>query len=188
MAAGVALRQIMTGQARRLRRVVYSLFAKDSGRTPQNSVKSRNFRSEEGAEIVEFAFAATALFVFFFGVIELGIVLFMQNTAAEVARDTSRWASVRGSDCANPPITDGTCTTGVGTTKAQIEAYAQADLPGASGMTVTPTWYTASGTATSTDPGAGGSVKVVVSYTFASVPFISSSGLTVTSTSQSVIW
>lgn len=189
MAAGFALRQKMAGQARRLRRAAYSVFAKDSRQPSQNSSKSRSLRGEEGAEIVEFALSAMILFTFFFAIIELGIVLFMQNTAAEVARDTSRWASVRGTDCANPPITDGTCpTTGVGATKAQIEAYALASLPGASGMTVTPTWYTAAGVSSSTNQGAGGYVNVVVSYKFVSVPFIETSALTVSSTSQSVIW
>lgn len=139
--------------------------------------------------MLEFALSSMVLMGFVFGLMELCIALFMYNTAAESARETSRWAAVRGTDCANPNITDGSCPSGGGgATMAQVQAHAKT-LPGASGMTVTVQWCDATGAncGTSNLP-AGNNVKVNVAYTFASVPFVSKSTLTASSTSESVIW
>lgn len=180
-----ALQNRLAGQARWFLRLVRSVFAKSLQLPSQNAGSRSRFFSEEGYEIVEFAFSATILFVFFFGVCWLGMAFYFTSTASEVARQASRWAAVRGADCNNPQITDGTCPS----TAAQIRAYASSCLPGASRMRVSVNWYAPGSTsAVSTNQGAGGSVKVVVSYTFASFPLIGVRGFTVSSTSQSVIW
>ena len=78
--------------------------------------------------------SSLVLFGFAIGLMELCMVLFMYNTAAEAAREASRWAAVRGTDCSNPNITDGSCPSGGGgATAAQIQAYARS-LPGAGAM------------------------------------------------------
>jgi Flp pilus assembly protein TadG len=151
---------------------------------------SRILRGEEGNEIVEFAFASFMFFMVLFGFIWLGFIFYMKNTTAEVAREATRWASVRGTDCTNPPITDGTCPA----TKTNLQTFAQSSLPGAANMTVTPTWYDSTGTNKgTTNQGAGGSIQVLVTYKIpvtSYLPFLDSSGnpFTVSSTSQSVIW
>ena len=128
------------------------------------------------------------LIALIFGIIEMGIVFFMHNTTAEAAREASRWASVRGTDCSNPNIDDGSCVAGVGATAAQIQAYAQ-KLPGAKSMNVTVQWCDAAGqNCGSANLGAGNTVKVRASYQFASVPFVTRKALSVSSTSESVIW
>lgn len=185
-----ALRKKTAGQATRLRRAVNMVFAKMSGHPTQESLGSRILRGEEGNETVEFAFASFMFFMVLLGFVWLGFIFYMKNTTAEVAREATRWASVRGTDCTDPPITDGTCPA----TSTNLQTYAQASLPGASGMTVTPTWYNSSGTNEgTTNQGAGGSIQVVVSYQIplrSILPFLDRSGnqLTITSTSQSVIW
>jgi len=178
---------------KRLDRMVRSLFSKDSGLPIRDCRNGGNLSGEEGSEIVEFALSAVLLFAFLFGVTAFCVMLFMRSTAAEAARETSRWASVRGTDCNNPQITDGTCPASL----AQVAAYGQS-LPGAAGMTVTVQYFTPAGaSAGTTNQGEGGAVKVTVAYTFASVPlmpksnalsFSKTSAITLSSTSQSVIW
>lgn len=129
--------------------------------------------------------ASTVLFMFIFGVIELCFVLFMYNTAAEAARETTRWASVRGALCSNPNISS--CPA----TLTQVQDFGKT-IPGASKMTVQ-AWYCNSDGTTNcvqniSNALQGNIVKVTVSYTFASVPYVSKGALTVSSTSQSVIW
>jgi Flp pilus assembly protein TadG len=149
-------------------------------------------QTEEGAELVEFALASTVLFLFVFGLMELCIVFFMYNTVAEAARETSRWASVRGT---GSYVTSGVCTnpniTGCPATTTAIQSFAQSFIGGPS-MTVQTSWCNSDGvTNCSTSQSnalPGNIVKIKVSYTFGSVPFISKSALTVSSTSEMVIW
>jgi len=178
----------MAGAARRLAPFAFSPLTKDS-RTLFRAGRKRSWlRGEAGAELVEFALSSSILFLLMFGVIGFGLVFFMENTAAEAARETSRWASVRGTDCNNPNITDGSCVNGVGATAQQIQAYGQS-LPGAGGMTVTVQWCNSAGASCGTaNLGAGNTVQVKEAYKFASVPFVTNNSLSVSSTSESVIW
>jgi Flp pilus assembly protein TadG len=147
--------------------------------TPEGR-KRRALRGEEGTELVEFALSAWLLFILVFGLVELCLVLFSYNTAAEAARNTARWLSVQGAN-----VYAGTVTS------ADITTHVQA-IPGAAQMTPTVNWCTnsttCSATPTSANTAAGSLVQVQVQYVFASVPFISKSSLTATSTSQMVIW
>jgi Flp pilus assembly protein TadG len=140
-------------------------------------------RGEEGAELVEFALSAWLLFVFIFGLVELCLVIFSYNTAAEAARNTARWLSVQGASAISGSLTS-----------TAITNHVQA-LPGAASMTPTVQWCQVSGstatcsaTASATNAAAGDLVQVQVQYQFANVPFISKGVLTATSTSQMVIW
>jgi Flp pilus assembly protein TadG len=157
--------------------------------------KCRSRENDEGAELVEFALASTVLFLFIFGLMQLCIVFFMYNTTAEVARETTRWASVRGTtssvtsngvtSCANPNIT------GCPATTATIQSFGQ-NFVGGSGLTVQSWWCNSDGktncVTTQSNALPGNIVKVKVSYSFATVPFVSRSSLTVSSTSEMVIW
>ena len=152
-------------------------------------------RSEEGAELVEFALASTVFFAFVFGFMELCTVLFMYTSVAEAAREASRWASVRGASssvtsggvtsCANPYITQ--CPA----TATQVQNYAK-NFVGGPGMTVNVWWCNSDGqtncTTSNSNALKGNIVKVKVFYNFASVPFVARTGLTVGSTSEMVIW
>jgi Flp pilus assembly protein TadG len=147
--------------------------------------KRRALRGEEGAELVEFALCSWLLFMFIFGVVELCLVLFSFNTAAEAARDTARWLSVQGASA---------IASSASVNSTAITNHVQA-IPGAAQMTQTVNWCQVSGSTTtcSTTPNsnnaaAGDLVQVQVQYVFANVPFISNGALTATSTSQMVIW
>ncbi len=150
---------------------------------------------EEGAEVVEFALASSVFFLFVFGFMELCMLLFMYNTVAEAARETSRWASVRGASssvtsggvtsCSNPYITQCPATV------TQIQNYAKSFI-GGSGMTVVPSWCNSDGQTNCVQSQSnaikGNIVKVKVTYTFANIPFVSKNALSVSSTSEMVIW
>lgn len=140
---------------------------------------------ERGAQLVEFAISSTVFFMFIFGLMELCFLLFMFNTAAESARETTRWASVRGTVCSNPHISS--CPA----TLADVQDFAKT-LPGAGKMTVQAWWCNKDGVTnciqSPSNAQQGNIVKVKVSYTFASVPYVSSGALSVSSTSSAVIW
>lgn len=188
MIAGNRFLRKMAEAARRLSSFAFSALTKAS-RIPFRAGRKRSWlRGEGGSELVEFALSSSILFLFMFGVIGFGVVFFMENTAAEAARETSRWASVRGTDCDNPQIKGGSCVNGVGATATQIQAYGKS-LPGAGAMTVGVQWCNSAGASCGTaNLGAGNTVQVKVSYQFASIPFVTTKALSVSSTSESVIW
>jgi Flp pilus assembly protein TadG len=172
---------------------MHSLFSKDSEVILRNGRKRSCLRGEEGAELVEFALSTSILFLFVFGLIEICLVFFLYNTAAEAAREGSRWASVRGTDCTNPNSTN--CPLSA-TPATDIATYVNS-LPGAGNMAVAVQWCVpptggsctaTTGTWGAANLGAGNTVQVKVSYTLAKVPFVTNSSLKVSSTSQSVIW
>jgi hypothetical protein len=154
------------------------------GGTGSDGRKNLGLRGEEGQEVAEFTLAS--LFVFFpllFAFMEMCLVLFMQTTAGEIARDTARYASVHAtSGCMN---SSGSCTE----TLTQITAYGNA-LPAGGLMTVTPLWCDSTGSNCNTTrtPAAGNIVQVKVAYTVFSLPFMPSGGFAVSSTARMVIW
>jgi Flp pilus assembly protein TadG len=147
-------------------------------------------RSESGAAIVEFALSAAVLLTVIFGMFAMCTALYSYHFVSEAAREGSRYAMVRGSGCS----TYGKFTSNCPTTSAEVQTYVQSlDYPGitSTNLTVTTTWPTTGSACTPTvtpcnNP--GNLVKVVVSYQFPlSIPFIPTSTLTMTSTSQMVI-
>ncbi len=146
-------------------------------------------RDEDGQEVVEFAIVSILLCLFIFGVMEMCLVFFFQDSVAEAAREASRWASVRGVNsatagvCNNPNIT--TCPA----TAAEIQSYAQG-LTGLSGASVSVSWCTPTGTCSTSESNAtpGNIVEVTVSDQFASIPLVPQLALNLSSTSEMVIW
>lgn len=154
-------------------------------------------RGESGSEVLEFALCANVFFAFVFGFMELCVVLFMMNSVAETARQAARWASVRGTNssvtvngttsCGNPNITK--CPAQA----SDIQTYADG-LPGMSSAntTVTVNWCNSDGTSgcstSESNAKPGNIVKVKVSYKFASVPFVSKTAITFSSTAEKVVW
>ena len=170
---------------RRPTEMMWMWFRNARGTVARAGREKRTLRGEEGAELVEFALTSWLLSIFIFGLVELCLVIFSYNTAAEAARNTARWLSVQGgSAIANSASVNSTA----------ITAYVRS-IPGAAGMTPTVQWCqvsgsttTCGGTANSSNASPGNLVQVQVQYVFTSVPFISKGSLTATSTSQMVIW
>jgi Flp pilus assembly protein TadG len=155
-------------------------------------------RDESGSALVEFAFSAVLLMTMLFGIIEFGFALYTYQFVNEVAREMSRYAIVRGSQCTAMPncgYTDATST-------AQAYARAAYNYPGMdmTKLTVTNTWYSpvknSDGTIKTWSACAGGTgcnkpgymVQVNVSYPFIlNIPFVPSTNMSVSSSSSMVI-
>jgi Flp pilus assembly protein TadG len=155
--------------------------------------RCRSVRGEEGSTIVEFALSSLLVFAMLFGIIELSMGLYAYNYVSDAAREATRYAIVRGSQCVNMPD----CNI---TTSAPIQTYIQSfHYPGihATNLTAVATWFKATGgppnmtwVACTVAPCnvPGNAVKVVVTYTFPlAIPLVQVNAFTLHSTSQMVI-
>ena len=153
--------------------------------------------SESGTTLIEFTISVPVLFMLLLGFCQMCLAIYSNFCVGEAARDTARWASVRGSNsCADAPqMSD--CDA----TADEIKSYAKnLGYPGidASKMSVSTTWLLASSSTPvtwSTCSGSqsicdapGNAVQVVVSYPFPfQIPFSGSSTFNFTSIAQMVI-
>jgi len=81
----------------------------------------RLVQEEAGGALVEMAISSTIVLATFISVFQLSMACYTYNTCAEVARESARWAAVRGSTCStNTPGMDHCAAT-----QAQIQDYAK---------------------------------------------------------------
>ncbi len=164
------------------------------------SARTRNFRArhfpwlrralgQQGTAMVEMAFASVILLTMLFGVMEMCLALYTYHFISEAAREGTRYAIVRGSSCANPPMTP--CPASPDDIQSYVETLGFPGIDPAA-MTVSTTYsaYPAGGvcapSASCNNP--GNQVQVTVNYQYPlSIPFIPSSTLNMSSTSQMVI-
>jgi Flp pilus assembly protein TadG len=146
---------------------------------------------EDGASLVEMALASSVVLSLLLGMIQVSLALYAYHFTADAAREGSRWAIVRGSQCtANTPGLDH-CNA----TSADIQNYVQAlGYPYSRSMIVSATWFRASSppattwTACSGCNSPGNAVQVTVSYNVPLyVPFWRNANVRVGSISQMVI-
>jgi Flp pilus assembly protein TadG len=158
----------------------------------------RNFgslRGEEGASVVEMAFASTIFLAMLIGTFQMLLASYTFHFVSDAAREATRYAIVRGStSCINTPS-----LSNCNATPDQIQAFVRRlNYPGitSSNLTVKTTWLTASATTprtwsactSGTCNAPGNQVKVVVIYAFTfSVPFVPRAGFNLTSTSRMAI-
>jgi Flp pilus assembly protein TadG len=166
-------------------------------RTRRRRTLSLSFRrGERGQALVEIGFCSVLLLMLLFGSIELSLAAYSYHFVSAAAREGTRYAMVRGSGC-----TDAGCPA----TPSSIQNYVRGlGFPGInpSAMTVTATCgvnptpptlptltaCTATGTSPPVNYVVGNLVRVVVSYQYPLVlPFVRTSTITMTSTSQIVI-
>lgn len=161
-----------------------------------NTLRLRRASGSEGAAIVEFAISASILFVLIIGIMYMCLALFAYEYVNEAARETARWAMVRGSQsCSNTPG-----LSKCGADQADIQDFVKGlGYPTiiSSNITVTVTWLSASGTQPTTWSACGtglacrapgNAVQVTVKYVFPFItPFLSNAPPTLQSTSQVVV-
>jgi|GEM_PF-1099073 Flp pilus assembly protein TadG len=153
-------------------------------------------KDEEGATIVEFAFASMAMLTLLFGLLETCLAVYSYDFTAEAARDGARYMIVRGSKCTSMPD--------CGADNTNVQSFLRSELFPAVNMNNLTThtyWYSAATAppgmdwnslcATDTPAGCnlqGNAVKVVVSYPFTmNVPFIPPLTINLSNSSQMVI-
>lgn len=142
---------------------------------------------DDGATVVETALSAMILLMLVIGVIETSTALYAYHFTSEAAREATRYAIVRGSACTG-------FSTGCPAQASDIQSFVRGlNYPGVnpSAVTVKTAWPTTGSSCTpSSNPcnNAGNLVAVTVQYQFLwSIPFVPSSMLNITSTSEMVI-
>ena len=162
-------------------------------------------KNESGSALVEFAISSLIVLGTFIGVFQLTMACYTYNSVAEVARDSARWAAVRGTTCStNTPGLDH-----CGASQTDIQNYAKSvsalnwsqctstnqclTVSWKKATTTTgvlhPTTTWASCTYGSSGCGKPGDMVIVsVKYPYAmNLPFISSYNLTLGSSSEMII-
>lgn len=148
--------------------------------------------------MIEFAVVAIVLFTCIFGIIGCSQALYTYHFASYAAREGTRYAMVRGSTWGSTSCAT-TATLVCNATAANVAAYVQSIVPpgisSGTPLSVTTTWpgteLAGSATTCSTTNGnnsPGCQVLVRVSYSFNySLPFLPTTALALTSTSEVVI-
>jgi Flp pilus assembly protein TadG len=170
-------------------------------------MKSKLFRkykailSEDGSALVEMGIAASVLMAVLLGIFELSLALYGFHFASDAAREATRFAMVRGSNCAlyvNKNYCSPTDASTTGADANDVQAFvSNIGYPYASHLTATTTWYSASSTTPTTwttqctsgtcnAPGNMVQVKVTYAYPL-NIPFVPSYSINITSTSAMVI-
>ncbi len=175
----------------------------------------RKLKREKGSTLVEFAFVFMLLMAMMLGVVDFGRALYAYHFISGAARQAARWAIVNGSTCTDDgsctaPIScsSGSCTSCTSGCAAALPADVQnyvvmlaqaasidssgSDCGGSACLVTTPTWNpSGSGgptTCSTTTNAPGCTVQVKVSYNFNFLmPFVHSSSITMSSTSEMII-
>jgi Flp pilus assembly protein TadG len=166
------------------------------GRSTPIGGRFHRLGGEDGATLVEFAFASTVMLTLLFGLLETCLAVYSYDFTSEAARDGARYMIVRGSKCTSMPDCNADNTAlqthirsmnypAINTGNLHTHAYWYTASP-------TPpnrTWTTLCATDTpGTCNAQGNAVKVVVSYTFAmNVPFLKPFTINMANSSQMVI-
>lgn len=132
--------------------------------------------------MIEFALSVSALLLVLFGIIDFGRAMYTDHALANVARQGSRWAIVRGSKCT---------LSGCPAQSADVQTYVRGlntPLLDANSITVTAAWPGNTGCSVTTGQknARGCIVTVTVSYPF-NYLMLPIASHTLTSTSQMVI-
>lgn len=154
----------------------------------------KKYREEKGSALVETALSATILLGLILGSMEMFMALYSYHYVSYAAREASRWAMVRGSECGTYSSTMPNC----GAQGSDIQTYVQGlNYPGinSNNITVTANWATPSAstptswTTCATQCNAPGDTVVVdVTYAFPlNLPFFNNTTLNMSSTSSMVI-
>jgi Flp pilus assembly protein TadG len=124
-----------------------------------------------GQTAVEFALAASLLFMLMFGLMKLGFAVYSYNTISHTTRECVRYAVVHGPGSANPQ------------SAAAIEQlYEYAYMPGGAPLTVTVTFPQDPTFSTLQD------AQCSISFNYkVQIPFLPSKTLTLTSTEHMIL-
>lgn len=143
-----------------------------------------SLHSQRGASTVEFAISSLVMLMLLFGILECSLLLYSYHTVSNAARQATRWAMVRGSDCV---------ASSCPATASSVKSYVLTQVPllDPSQVSVTTTWSSSNGctvTSSAGPAGPGCTVAVQITYPFQlQLPLIPISAITLSSTSQMVM-
>ncbi|WP_109487802.1 TadE/TadG family type IV pilus assembly protein [Occallatibacter savannae] len=145
----------------------------------RSKFRSWRERSEEGSSLVEMALSCLILIPVLFGIIQMTFALYCYHYAADAAREATRFAIVRGANCAkflkNSAYCSPTDGDAYGATGNDIAQYVKTlGYPYSATATTSVKWCTKSGStwincSTSRSNSIGNQVQVTVTYSY---PFI----------------
>jgi Flp pilus assembly protein TadG len=151
-------------------------------------------RGERGQALIEIGLCSALLMMLVFGSIELSLALYSYHFVSAAAREGIRYAIVRGAtctdaDCPATPATIQTYVRGLGYPGINPNALTVTATCGANPAPPgTPTLTACAATGSTPNYLAGNLVQVLVSYQYPLVlPFVRTTTITMTSTSQMVI-
>ena len=154
-------------------------------------MKRRILRSprSRGQALVETALCTLALFIFLFGLMELGLTLYFYHSTSEIARMGTRYAIVRGSrSCVVTPSVDN-CNANATAIRTYVASLGYLVIT-SSNVSVSwcnpPTGGTVDTTCTATNA-PGNLVQVKVTYSVPLLSLIHSTPITMSSTSEMMI-
>jgi Flp pilus assembly protein TadG len=134
---------------------------------------------EEGRSLIEFAIVSSGMMMFVMVLMQLCLAFYSYGMITEVARETTRWAAVRGSTCETSASTS--CTATVTTITSYAKGLGYPNIGGGT-MTVTPS-YIPSGTNTP-----GSVVKVAITYTVPiTLPLVPKNSISLQTSSEMTI-
>jgi len=115
---------------------------------PQRHCHTSMLRDERGSLLVELALIAPMLVLITVATIDFGRILWVDTTLEPAAKESSRFASIRGAESFNPA------------TNSDIDSFARSRAVGVDpgGLTVTVTW--------SPNNSSGSAVRVRLSYQY----------------------
>lgn len=82
-----------------------------------------NCAEEVGSTLIETAMVLPVFLLFVFMVIQMGRVVYEYHAVVEAAREASRWAAVRGSQCYSNLASTSFCSSKTGSVQSDIKAY-----------------------------------------------------------------
>lgn len=143
-------------------------------------------RGEEGSSLVEMALSCLILIPVLFGIIQLTFALYCYHYSADAAREASRFAAVRGANCAKFLSSSAYCSPtdadSAGATSNDVAQFVkQLGYPYSTTATTSVKWCTKSLTgstswtscSTTRNNSAGNQVQVTVTYNYPLVvPFL----------------
>ena len=147
----------------------------------------------KGSALIETALCFTVLFTTLLGISELAIVAYSYHSLSEVARQTSRWAAVRGSVSCGPKGSAAVVNCDATASNIQTFAVGLGYVSALTSSNVSVAWCNpptngVADTKCTTTNSPGNLVKVTVSYQVPLVlPMISSNLITMSSTSKMLI-
>jgi Flp pilus assembly protein TadG len=154
-----------------------------------NHAGARGPAKARGSALIEFAFVLPLLALIMFGVIDFGRALYAYHFVSNAAREATRWASVRGSQC---KAWDQACPA----KPADVQNYVAGIVPpgidpSPQALSVTAAWIPPPENPASyigPDNSPGCAVQVQVTYNFKFIlPFMPTSTYSMQSTSEMII-
>ena len=160
-----------------------------TGRRTTGRRCSPDSATARGSTLTEFAFILPLLATIIFGLIDFGRALYAYHFVSDAAREASRWASVRGSQCAGG-------LSGCPASQEDVQEYVTSIVPpginsSPQALSVTAAWVAPPGnvgTCNISPNNPGCAVQVQVTYNFKFIlPFLPKSTFPMKSTSEMII-